>query len=641
MSSTEQHITATSVTADSGTFGAINSGSITNTNGIKTDSLGVDGSAIIGGSLDVNGAVEILGALNAHGGISFNNVAFIRDGGDFVVNGTLTCTKGANFGHESVIGTDCWLEDIHGNDIVEGVISAQNLRAANRIFCGDSPFEVNAISRKVLADTFEATFAKVVTAQLKATNASIGTLNIADGLFKKFKATDAEVTGVLSANEIQVQSFTAISEFFTKGLTVDGSATVSGGITINGAGRNEGALVVNNFPAVFNHGVRVYHKAGVVSQTMSVIGTTDTEGTGDEETAANKYAFTTAIGVRSKFQGDVLVQDSNVVLDNSVLLAEKVLVTPISIPVDNANTLQILKSGDGFDVHAEGQMTYATETVDDDDIAGCRTADEIRSRAAQPYVGRAVDVTSPANALANARARAKELSARKQARAMSVAAMTKAFSVKSANAEYRLDAGGNILLKKAIVEQVQASRLSANEIVADTFRTNNFQMDNVAVEGVVTAKEGASIGNAEDNTGMSEVYGEVYNYAANVHKDDSTVEFRDQATQKFTDNTTLKVADGAAFVVDDGACASLHGQVEIDLSKLVLFNSVTGRRYHLVLRDAIDQEGDEPGDIAMEFGEIKEEEQTPAATTDAGAVTQRKAALRADLEEFQAKLKRI
>ena len=641
MSSTEQNISATSVTADSANIGAINSGSITNTNGIKTDSLGVEGSALIGGNLSVNGAAEIMGALNAHGGISFNNVAFIRDGGDFSVNGTLTTTNGANFGNESIIGVDTWTQDIHGKDIFEGVISAQNLRAANRIFVGDSPFEINAISRKLLADTFEAVFAKVVAAQLKATNATIANLTIADGLLTNFKANNAEITGTLTAAEIQVQSFTAISEFYTKGLTVDGSATISGGVTINGAGRNEGALVVNNFPAVFNHGVRVYHKAGVVSQTLSIIGTTDTEGTGNEETAANKYALTTAIGVRSKFQGDVFVQDSNVVLDNSTLLAEKILVTPISIPVDNADTLQILKSGDGFDVHAEKQLTYASETTDDEDIAGCRTSDEIRTRAAQPYVGKAVDITSPVNALANARARAKEMLARKQARAISVAAMTKAFKVKSGNAEYRLDAGGNVLLKKAIIEQVQASKLSANEIVADTFRTNNFAMDNVAVQGVVTAKEGASIGDAATNTGTSEVYGDVYNYANNVHKDESTVEFQDQATAKFADNTTLKVADGAALIVDDGACASLHGQVEIDLSKLVLFNSVTGRRYHLVLRDAIDAEGDEPGDIALEFGEIKEETPAPVASNEEGMVTQRKATLRADLAEFQAKLKRI
>ena len=64
MSSTEQNISATSVTADSANIGAINSGSITNTNGIKTDSLGVEGSALIGGNLSVNGAAEIMGALN-------------------------------------------------------------------------------------------------------------------------------------------------------------------------------------------------------------------------------------------------------------------------------------------------------------------------------------------------------------------------------------------------------------------------------------------------------------------------------------------------------------------------------------------------------------------------------------------------
>lgn len=644
MSSTEQNISATSVTADSGNFGAVNSGSIVNDNTIKTDALTVDGSALVGGNLNVNGAVQIVGALNAIGGISFNDVAFIRGDGDFVVNGTLTTSKGAVFGNDSVIGTDYFgVVDHSDRELLEGVISAQNLRAANRLLVGDSPFEVNALSRTVLADQFAAIFAKVTTSKLVAANSELATVKAENvAVTELLEATKAKFD-LLHANEIQVQSFTATAEFATKGLVVDGSATISGGLTINGSGRTEGALVVNNYPAVFNWGVYVHHKNGVSTQTLTVIGTTDTEGTGQEETQANKYAFNTAIGVRSKFQGQVDVVDAKLVLSNSPLVAEKILVTPVSIPVEHADTLEILKSGDGFDVYAEGQLTYdATTAATDDETAGTayRTSGEIQARGAQPYVGRAVDITSPADVLANAKARSRVLLARKQARAVSVADMTKAFRVKTGDAMYRLDAGGNILMKKAIVEQVQASKLAAHEIVADTFRTNNFQMENVAVEGVVTAKEGASIGNAEDNTGTSEVFGEVFNYAHITNKDDACVEFVDQSTQKFNDGTTLKVAGGASLIVDDGAYTSLHGEVELDMTKLVLFNSVTGRRYRLILRDAVDQEGDEPGDIAMEFSEIKVEEKAPVATT-VSEGTKARATLRADLEEFQARLKRI
>lgn len=648
-SSTEQNITATSISADSGTFGAINSGSIVNDNTIKTDALTVDGSALVGGNLNVNGAVEVFGPLNVKGGISFNDVAFIRGDGDFVVNGTLTCTKGAIFGNDSIIGTD-YLGTIDRNNkkITEGVISAQNLRAANRLLVGDSPFEVNALTRTVLGDQFTASFAKVIATKLSAASSELASVRAADvAVTGLLEATKAKFD-LLNANEIQVQSFTATAEFATKGLVVDGSAVISGGVTINGAGRNEGALVVNNFPAVFNWGVYVHHKNGVSTQTLTIIGTTDSEGTGQEETQANKYAFNTAIGVRSKFQGDVLVQDAKVILDNSPLLAEKILVTPISIPVEHADTLQILKSGDGFDVHAESQMTYEAETVatEDDETSGAtyRTQAEIKARGAQPYVGRAVDITSPVDALANAKARSRDILARRQARAISVRDMTKAFRVKTGDAQYRLDAGGNVLLRKAIIEQVQASKLSAHEIVADTFRTNNFQMENVAVDGVVTAKDGLSVGTPatelDPASGSTEFYGEIFNYAHVTNKDDSCVEFVDQSTQKFNDGTTLKLASGASLIVDDGAYASLHGEVELDMNKLVLLNSATGRRYRLILRDAVETEGDEPGDIAMEFSEIKEEEKVPVATT-VSEGTRARATLRADLEEFQARLKRI
>lgn len=401
-------------------------------------------------------------------------------------------------------------------------------------------------------------------------------------------------------------------------------------------------MCVNNMPAIFNHGIKVYHKSGVLAQTLTVFGTTNTLGTGTEESDEEKYAFNTDIGVQSRFQGDVLVKDATVKLNNSPLLAERIVVSPVSTIVTKADTLNILKNGDGFDVHAESQLTYDSTGVDEDDLAGvARSSKDIRERAATPYTGRIVDLSSTRSAALTAKARAKDLMARKQARAISVTEMTRPFRVHSdEGTQYRLDAGGNVLLKKAIIEKVQASKLSANEIVADTFRTNNFAMENVLVEGVVTAKEGASIGNAEDNSGTSEVYGDVYNYGNVVNKDASVVEFRDQASQRFAASSTLLIQDQASFRTMQGSYISLHGLVEIDMDELILVSSKTGKKYKFMLRDAENAEGDNPGDIAMEFGEITETERAPVMTTES-IDTRNKATLRADLEEFQARLKRI
>ena len=643
MSSTEQNISAVEVDATHATINSINSGSIVNTNTITTEGLTVDGSALVQGNLVTNGSATIYGALKAIGGISFGDVAFIHDGTDFTINGNLSVKGSAIFGFDSIIGHDSFIRGSDGREIEEGVISAHNLRASNRLFVGDSSFEVNAIGRTLDADTFTATFADVKSAKTTIANGVITTLRSSDAHFDNLaEFVNAKITGVLTANEIQVQSFTAISEFLAKGLTVDGSAKITGGLVISGANQLEAALCVNNMPAIFNHGIKVYHKSGVLAQTLTVFGTTNTLGTGTEESDEEKYAFNTDIGVQSRFQGDVLVKDATVKLNNSPLLAERIVVAPVSTIVTKADTLNILKSGDGFDVHAESQLTYDSSRVDEDDLAGvARSSKDIRERAATPYTGRIVDLSSTRSAALTAKARAKDLMARKQARAISVTEMTRPFRVHSdEGTQYRLDAGGNVLLKKAIIEKVQASKLSANEIVADTFRTNNFAMENVLVEGVVTAKEGASIGNAEDNSGTSEVYGDVYNYGNVVNKDASVVEFRDQASQRFAASSTLLIQDQASFRTMQGSYISLHGLVEIDMDELILVSSKTGKKYKFMLRDAENAEGDNPGDIAMEFGEITETERAPVMTTES-IDTRNKATLRADLEEFQARLKRI
>ena len=635
-SSTDQNISATDINANSATINSITSDSIVNHNTLTTDGITVGGTAAIGGNLVANGSATIHGALNAMGGISFGDVAFLQDGTDFTIRGSLSVRGPAVFSYDSIIGHDTFIRSSNGETVTEGIISAQNMRACNRLFVGDSPFEVNANSRTLQADTFQATFAKVVAAKAEVANGRFATLRCTEhAQLADADIATVNVTDTLTAHDIQAQSFTAIAEFLAKGLTVDGSAKIIGGVVISGANQKEAALCVDNLPAVFNHGIKVYHKSGVLAQTLTVFGTTNTTGTAEEETIADRYALITDIGVRSKFQGDVLVRDANVILDNSPLLAEKIVVAPVSTFVTNADTLEILRGGDGFDVQAENQITYDASDEDEDTVE-VRTADTIRTRGETVYTGRMVDITSPQSTATRSAVRG--LSTRKQLRAVNLSEMTKAFRIKQGPAKYRLDAGGNVLLKKAVIEKVQASKIAANEIVAHTFKTDTFQMTNVAVEGVMAAQEGVSIGDPAANTGTSEIYGEVYNYGNMVNKDASTVEFREQATQKFTNASALKVEEGASLIVDEGAYASLHGLVELDMANLVLFNSKTGKRYKLIMRDAEGAEGDDTGDIAVEFGEIVAED--PVVTTVAED-TRNRATLRADLEEFQARLKRI
>lgn len=638
MSSTEENISAVSVTADTATFGNINSHSIVNKNAITTDTLTANGSAQIGGNLNVNGSVQVMGTVIAKGGISLNDVAMVREEGDFLVKGVLTCMKGANFGHETIITSQYF------GDVLEGVISANNIRATNRLIVGDSPFEINSAERRVKGDTFSAYFRNVIADRVNAARSQIQSLNVTE----KAEISNADIAtasvNIMTANEIQVQSFTATAQFFTRGLTVDGSATVTGGVTINGAGMKEGALVVSGYPAVFNNGIKVYSKEGALVQTLNIIGTVDTTGHDNAETNEDLYAFNTAIGVRAKFQGDVDICDSDLTVDNGAILAEKIVLQPISVVEQDCSTLTLLKSGDGWDKHVDKNVAYPeadTDVSDEDDIH-VDTVEEVEQRAAEPWVGHAVDITSERNALALARERKAKLLSTRKARAYSIAQMARAFQIKATAPEYRIDAGGNILAKNAVIQNVRTSKATIHEVVADTIRTNNFEMANVAVVGRVQTQEGLTI-----SGGSSELKGHIVDYSTTTHRADSSHEFREQATATFHKGSTLKIADGGALITDDDAAVSLHGEIEIDLAKLVLYNSINGRRYQLILRDAVDEEGDEPGDIAMQFNEIKdadeegEEGSENATPVTVAGTTRAKAQLNDDLVEFQARLKRI
>ena len=638
MSSTEQHIRAASITADSGTIKAIGSQSIVNDNALTTETLTVSGSAQVGGNLNVNGAIQVNGQLKLTGAVSFNDVALIDSNSDFTLNGKINANA-ACFRHDSIIGEDTF------DGVWEGLISANNIRATNRLFVGDSPFKVDANARTVDADTFRASFAKVVTDVAKVASAEVETLR-ATGTTMLAKAEVADLeAALLVAKEIQVQSFSAVGLPTIKDdLDIMGNAKIEGGLTIMGANDREGGLVVNNFPAVFNWGIKVYHENGVLTQTLNVVGKSNTNGTSTPD--EDYFALNTAIGIKSRFQGDVLVNDSKVVLSNSSLLVERdidVGPLPNKDSGDYPSTVLSVKGkGDGFDQFVADQITYTSEASEsqEDQDAGYTTREKIEARAAQPYDGPVMDITTPAEDLALARVRMARTAKEKQIRDEKLRAATRSFEIKAGvGKRYRLDAGGNALLKKAVVEEVTASTVSAAEICADTLRVNNFEMANSRVVGTMEATEGAVIGSDSDS--RSQVMGTVYNYGKIVHKGGARVNFEKSSMLTIENGGDVQVK--GTFTTSDGSVVNLHGEVEIDISKLVLFDSVSGKRFKINIRpgdyytgEVDSAEGDE---YVLEYLAQEQPRTVPVMTNE--DVTKKQQTLRADLREFQEKLKRI
>ena len=625
MSDIRDSISVTSITADAGNIQSINSDSITNSGSISTDTLATSGHANVGGNLNVNGNIQVYGRVILPKTVAFSDVAYLADD-VFVVRSDLIVEGAAEFPRDTHIATETF------NNTEEGIISVQNIRAANRIIVGDSALKIDAPKKTITADTFTEILHKLVSD--KAEIASL-TFETARGDESFFNST--EIANLIATNaqikKLAVEDFTAATQFTTKDLVIDGSAIVSGGITINGASRNEGALVVNSYPGIFNRGIKVFSREGIVTQTISVIGTTDTTGNTTSETVENRYALITAPGVRSMFQGPVTVQDANVTFDNAPVVGEKVVITDLTNTSDTTPSLEIRKGNYNWDGYVDGQLTYGeTEEQSSDEFI---TEDDIRARGLEPYVGRANDKTSKVSSRGTSKRNSVNGKLLAKTRSVNVSAIAKPFTVKTNGANYRIDSAGNILARKAVIEEIRSNKIVANELTASTFRTGNFVTDNVSVGGVVNAASGASV------AGTSQLDGTLYNRAEVINRDTAKVVFQDQSSETFKNGSILKVQAGGSLVTDANSVVSIHGDVEIDMANLVLIDSRTGKRYRFLLRDATEEEADNLGEVTMEFGEIEPEAtREPVATTIASATKARRA-LSDELEAFQARLQKI
>jgi hypothetical protein len=90
--------------------------------------------------------------------------------------------------------------------------------------------------------------------------------------------------------------------------------------------------------------------------------------------------------------------------------------------------------------------------------------------------------------------------------------------------------------------------------------------------------------------GIAEFDG-VVNSSADVFLEKGDVTVTSEAKVTFQKGSELKLENGAKFNMGTNTTVKMSGDIELDLAKLVFFDSTTGRRYKISFRDAHIGEG--------------------------------------------------
>lgn len=190
---------------------------------------------------------------------------------------------------------------------------------------GDSLFKITADTRRIIADTFRMTLARL----------DVDSLFAKRQLSESIESSKVKVTGELIGQNIYADTIKTnkllldsigsrnlqTSETMTaRDLIVGGSAKIENDLTIvgTGVGPNGAALTVNGGEIVANWGI-VSHTGNNRFQTMEIMG----GGT------AHDICLHVDRDVDSLFEGDVTVQGSKLILDDSRLVTDNVIVTSL------------------------------------------------------------------------------------------------------------------------------------------------------------------------------------------------------------------------------------------------------------------------------------------------------------------------
>lgn len=454
-------------------------------------------------------------------------------------------------------------------------VGSQTIQAGDRLVVGDSLFKVDADTRSVIADTFKMTLArlnvdKLVSKKEVSDFVDAKKVQVTEELVAQEIFADTIKTNRLRLDNICSRGFQASEELTTRDLIVGGSAKVENDITIMGKGAANGAaLTVNGGEIVANKGI-VSHTRNNRFQTLQIMGS----GTDHD------VCFRIDKNVDSVIEGDVTIQDSKLVLDNSKLATDNIVVTPLSeIASDDPLSGIQITTQQGWEDYKESmvQVVEAGSSTEEEYDPVQQVGDAI-ARNESNYA----KIHSTVKSLVNPITYLME---------QNDSNIPKRFNVKSG--VYRIDNNGNALLRNMVAETGTFSKLEAYK-----FNVNRLQVDKLVTTAV--ASNVVHTDNLLKSEGIAEFDG-VVNSAADVFiESGSNVNVDENAKMTFQSGSSLVIQDGARFEMGSDTTVRMGGDVEIDLNKLVFVDSATGRKFKISFRDAHESEG---GGIVMDYSE--------------------------------------
>ena len=462
-------------------------------------------------------------------------------------------------------------------------VGTETIQAGQRIVLGDSILKMSSDTRKIMADTFKMTLARLDVDNLfskraNSDNFEARNVKVTGELIGQNIFADTIKTNKLFLDSVGSRSLQTSESMTTLDLIVNGTAKVQNSMTImgTGVGPNGFALSVKGGALLANNGI-VSHTRNNVFQTMQIVGS----GTDHD------VCFRVDRNVDSLFEGDVTVEGSRLILDNSKLVTDNVVVTPLSeVREDKPLSGVMLTTAGNWETYKDEMVSVvqAEEAPSlDDGYDPVAVVQEAMCRSQTNYEQANRTVQTLVNPITYAM----------ENRSGNV---PKLFSVK--NGLYRIDSAGNALLGNVVAEKGIFSKLEAYR----------FNVNKLGVDKLVTTSVASNVVHTDNllkSEGIAEFDGSV-NVKADVFMEyESAMEVAKGAKVTFQKGSELLIKDGAKFTLGSDTTMKMAGDVELDLNKVVFLDSTNGRRYRISFRDAHECEG---GGIVMDYTRLPDEE---------------------------------
>lgn len=533
----------------------------------------IHGSVTIEGNLDVqtqtttNGLTVVSNGdsvLHANGtGVSFKKVASFFNGAQFNNGKTL-------------IGMETTYNSAY--------VGSETIQAGERLVLGDSAAKWDVDSRKIIADTFEMSLSKLVSDNVTmkkgdATLIKSKDLRVTNELIGQTIFADTIKTNNLFMDKIAALNMTVSKALTTKDIIVNGAANVKTSLTISGIGVNGAALTINGGELIANKGI-VSHTRNNLFQCMRIMGSGTRHDT----------CFVIDKDVDSLIKGNVTIEDSKLILDNSTLATDNVLVTPISQLASDEDTtgVQLTTKQDWEDYKSEMVEEYEDSSETSEGYDPYETVTQAIERNRANYENARLTVQKLVNPISYAMENADPN-------------VPKRFAIK--NGIYRVDSNGNALVKNLVAQKGKFSELEAYK-----FNINKMNVDKLVTTSV--ASNVVDTDNLLKSRGLAEFDGTV-NVGANVFVEDGAkVNFANESKVTLQSGATLELKDGALFKMGSNTSVKMSGDIELDVNKLVFVDSKTGGKWKLVFRQAVGKEG--TGTV-VEYVNVTEDSSTTRA----------------------------